>query len=121
MIFAKLVKSRRELLCLSSRDLANQLGLKPSDWNRIERAVQLPPKTHEFALELASALMIEENSTEYVELVNALRAASLRERPLLSDEQLLSRLPIIFRTKDGKKPSKTELGRLAEKLRYELS
>ena len=120
MPFGDILKKRRILVGLSLPELAFALGLKPSDLNRIERNVQLPDKSDKFLTVLAELLLIEKDSSEYAEFKAALEQAQIPEREILSDEKLLKKLPVAFRTRDKKMLSNTQLTRLAEKLRYEF-
>lgn len=92
--------------------------LDPGNVSRMERGTLRPPQSHEKLAELASALGLETGSDDWYELFD--RAAAdkgIIPKDLLTDEELVARLPMVFRTMRNRKPDAQTLDALIELLR----
>ena len=116
--FGEFIKKLRIEKRMSLREFCRLAKLDPSNWSRIERGLAPPPKSKTVLQGIAEILNIEEGSEEYHTLFD-LAAISHIPNDLLSDQQVLDKLPVFFRTIRGKKPSREELEKLIKIMREE--
>ena len=116
--FGDFIKNLRIEKRMTLREFCRSAKLDPSNWSRIERGLAPPPKSKVVLKGIADMLKVEEGSEEYVTLFD-LAAIGHIPTGLLSDEQVLDKLPIFFRTIRGKKPSREELEELIRIVREE--
>ena len=86
--------------------------------SKIERGKLPPPKKRDLLQRHARALELEEGTDEWLEFFDLASACAGRipER-IMSDEQLLTKLPLVFRTITGGRLTEEELRKLAEEIR----
>lgn len=116
--FGKLLKKLRIEKGLTLREFCQAHGFDPGNYSRLERGLFAPPHKEELLEKYATALGLKRGSDEWLEFFD-LAAASRGEIPkdLLSDEELLEKLPALFRTLRGSALSPDDLDRLIEKMR----
>ncbi|HPN36007.1 MAG TPA: helix-turn-helix transcriptional regulator [bacterium] len=116
--FGDFFKSRRLTLGLSLRQFCLEHKLDPGNISRLERGLMPPPSSREILEKYASYLKIAKNSNDWYTFFD-LAAASAGRIPddVMKDEELVKKLPIIFRTFRGKQPTAAELDELAELVR----
>jgi len=92
-------------------------GFDASNLSKMERGLLAPPP-HETLEKYAKCLDIEEGSKEWYTLFD-LAAAARGEIPsdILSDEELVAKLPLVFRTVRGEKVPRDQLDQLIEVIR----
>lgn len=113
--FAKL---RRERLELSLREFCARKGLDPGNMSKLERGKLPPPRSRDVVEKYARALELEEGSDEWLTFFD-LAAASRAELPadLAEDEEVLEKLPVLFRTLRGDRVEEEELDELVDLIR----
>ena len=92
--------------------------LDPGNISRLERGLLPPPQSGEKLTEYARALGLKKGSDEWLEFFD--RAAADRgqlPKDILADDDLVEKLPLVFRTLRGKKLTKKQLDALAESIR----
>lgn len=96
--------------------LAN--GYDAGNISKLERGLLPPPTSEEKLRDYADALRIKEGSEEWVNFFD-LAAVSRREIPsdIMADEQLVKRLPLVFRTLRGQKVDEKNLDALVDKIK----
>jgi transcriptional regulator with XRE-family HTH domain len=114
--FGEFIKNLRIEKRLTLREFCRLTNLDPSNWSRIERGLASPPKSKTILQGFAETLNIKEGSEEYHTLFD-LAAISHIPSDLLSDQQVLDKLPVFFRTIRGKKPNREELEELIKIMR----
>ncbi len=116
--FSGFVKSRRLKLGVSLREFCRENGLDVGNMSRMERGLCDPPKAKAAQQRLARALQLTENSDDWNTFVE-LAAISAGRIPsgVMSDKELLPKLPLFFRTVQGKRLSREQLQQLAELIR----
>jgi len=100
------------------RAFCEEHGLDPGNISKLERGRLGPPESDDKLEEYARALGLKRGSTEWYEFFD--KAAAERGRipaDLLSDEELLGRLPVLFRTLRGAKIDSKRLDALIERIR----
>jgi len=104
----------------SLRSFCEEHGYDPGNISRLERGVFAPPESPQKLREYAKALSLKEGSEQWIEFFD--RAAAARGRlpaDLQTDENLLGRLPVLFRTLRGRKVTPEKLDQLVELIRRE--
>ncbi|MGH7559014.1 MAG: helix-turn-helix domain-containing protein [Gemmatimonadota bacterium] len=109
---------RRERLRLSLREFCARKGLDPGNMSKLERGKTPPPRSREVLEKYARALELEEGSDDWL-LFFDLAAASRGELPadFATDEEILEKLPVLFRSLRGERVDEKKLNDLLELLR----
>lgn len=116
--FCSLLRKLRAKRGLTLREFCLQNQLDPGNYSRLERGLYPPPQGHEQLDRYARALGLTEGSDEWLELFDV--AAATRgeiPRDLLTDAELVEKLPVLFRTLRGQPVSAEKLDQLAELIR----
>ena len=116
--FSALLKKLRLSKGITLREFCGKNGFDPSNYSRLERGLYPPPQSSEKLAQYAKALDLQPGSDEWLDLFDT-AAACRGEIPkdLLSDEELVAKLPVLFRTIRKKRLAPEELDSLAEKIR----
>lgn len=116
--FGEYLKRRRIALGRTLRAFCQEKGFDHGNYSRLERGVLAPPHKEEKLAEYASALGIERGSDEWIEFCD-LASVARGEIPkdLVSDEAILGRLPVLFRTIRDSGADSDKLDELVEKIR----
>lgn len=116
--FGALLKQLRIKLKLTLREFCNEHGFDPGNYSRLERGVFNPPRDREKLTRYAEALGLCPGEDDWLEFFDT-AAASRGEIPqdLLSDDEVVAKLPILFRTLRAKPISPDRLDELVEKIR----
>ena len=116
--FGEFLKELRMRAGLSLREFCLQNGLDPGNYSRVERGMFRPPQDREIVEKYATALGLERGSDEWLQLFD-LAAAERGQVPedLMSDEQLVDKLPVLFRTMRATQVSPEKLDEFIEKIR----
>ena len=112
--FRQLRIQRRETL----RGFCRRNGLDAGNMSKLERGRLRPPQSHEKLEQYAAALGIPEGSDDWYMFFDLAYVAAGRIPPaLLTDEQVMARLPLVFRTLNKKRVDDDELERLIDLIR----
>lgn len=116
--FGALLKRHRLAKGQTLRAFCLEHGLDPSNLSRMERGLYPPPQSHELLEKYAVALGLKPGSDEWLEFFDV-AAAERGEIPadLLSDAELVDKLPVLFRTMRAKQISPEVLDDLVERIR----
>ena len=116
--FGKFVKELRAEKRLGLREFCLKFGHDPSNWSKVERGVLIPPKNTEILEEWAKQLGLKKGEDKWHEFFDlAFVAQGKLPNDILSDEELVQKLPIFFRTLRGQKPTREELESVVKLLR----
>lgn len=109
---------RREHLELSLREFCARKDLDPGNMSKLERGKIPPPRSREVLKKYAHALELEEGTDEWLMFFD-LAAASRGELPedLAEDEEVLDKLPALFRTLRGDRVDEDKLDELVDLIR----
>jgi transcriptional regulator with XRE-family HTH domain len=102
----------------SLRQFSEANGYDPGNISRLERGIFPPPESPQKLREYAKALGLKEGGEEWIEFFD--RAAATRGQipaDLQADENLVGRLPVLFRTLRGRKVTPEKLDQLVEMIR----
>jgi len=116
--FGSLLRKLRGKRGLTLREFCLQNQLDPGNYSRLERGLYPPPQGHEQLEKYARALKLTEGSDEWLEFFDV--AAATRgeiPRDLLTDKELVEKLPVLFRTLRRQPVSPEKLDQLAELIR----
>ncbi len=117
-VFGQFFKEMRLKTGLSLRQFCLDHGLDPGNISKLERGLASPPQSKEKLEEYARYLGIEKDSDDWYNFFDYAAASTGRIPPdVMSDEELVKRLPAVFRTLRGQKLPIEKLGDLAELIR----
>lgn len=117
--FGDLLKSLRRQAKLSLRDLARKAADDPANISRIERRLR-PAPGEDVTERFAKALGLTPQSEEWVQFMD-MAALSRRELPRdITEEELISELPVFLRTVRGRRPAEEDLLELKDTIFREL-
>ncbi len=116
--FGDLFKQRRVALGKTLRQFCLDNGLDPGNISRLERGLLPPPQGREVLESYARCLKLKKGSDEWYELFDRAAAETGRiPQEIIEDEELLAKLPILFRTLRGQKVPDEQLDELVRKIR----
>jgi len=117
-LFGDFFKKKRIESGKTLRQFCLENNLDPGNISKLERGI-LPPPTSEEKLEhYARCLKIKKGSDEWYEFFDLAHASAGRiPEEIVSDENLLSKLPLVFRTLRGQKLTREQLNELAKRLK----
>ncbi|MDI6753323.1 MAG: helix-turn-helix transcriptional regulator [Thermodesulfobacteriota bacterium] len=118
MTFGQFFKKMRGKKGLSLRRFCIENNLDPGNISKMERGLISPPQSREKLEQYVSYLEIKKGSDDWYEYFD-LAAAHTGKIPddLMEDDELVKKLPLVFRTIRGQKVSKEKLNKLAEAIR----
>lgn len=116
--FGEFVKERRIELGITLRIFADEAGVDPGNWSKLERGRLPAPQSREKLEEYARHLRLKKGTDAWYQFFDLAAAESGRiPEELLEDNELVAKLPALFRTLRGQKVSREELDALVKKLR----
>ena len=116
--FGEFFKQKRLALGRALREFCRENGLDWGNVSRIERGVSAPPKSEKALEAYAKALRLKRGSEDWTTFFDlaAISAGAIPEA-VMKDEALVAKLPLVFRTIQGKKLTDKQLRDLAETIR----
>lgn len=116
--FGEFFKEKRMTLGHTLREFCRENGFDPGNISRLERGILLPPQGEERRIRYAEALGIKKGSDDWLKFFDY-AAAGLGRIPydIMSDERLLAKLPLVFRTVRGAELSREELEKMIDELK----
>ncbi len=117
-LFGDYFKELRIKRRLTLRQFCEKFGFDPGNISKLERGLLPPPQSREKLKQYARALGLKEGNTHWYEFFD-LAAASRGRVPeeILSDEKLVAKLPVLFRTLRGEKVPGEKLDELIETIK----
>lgn len=118
--FGEFFKTKRLERRVTLRQFASVHKLDPGNLSKMERGLLPPPQNKEKLEEYAGFLGIKKGSDDWYEFFD-LAATETGRIPaeILSDEEVMSQLPLLFRTFRGQKVPAEKLEKLIKKIRGE--
>lgn len=116
--FGDLLKKHRRASGKTLREFCLEHKFDPGNYSRMERGLFPPPQREDLLERYALALGLKRASDDWLELFDV--AAACRgeiPRDLLSDKEVVAKLPVLFRTLRGKPVSADKLDKLVDKVR----
>lgn len=118
MSFGELVKELRIAQKKTLRQFCHENGLDPSNWSKIERDVNPPPKDQATLSRWARFLDLKPDTEPWADFI--CRAEISRgniPREVMSDKKLLAKLPVFLRTVRGAELTEEQLDDFIAKVR----
>jgi transcriptional regulator with XRE-family HTH domain len=116
MTFGEFIKDSRIKRGVTLREFCRMMGWDASNWSKVERGVNSPPRSPKVLKKIADALGFPEKSDDRQTLID-LAAISFIPASLIDDRSVIQKLPVFFRTLRGDKPSREDLEALLKKIR----
>jgi len=118
LTFGRFFRQLRLKRGLSLRQFCLEHGFDPGNLSKLERGRILPPRSREKLSEYAQALGLEEGSDDWYQFFDlAAIAAEMLPPTLLSDKEVLARLPLVCRTVRNEHMEAADLDRLIDLIR----
>ncbi len=118
MSFRETVKNLRIAKGVTLRQFCQEHGYDPSNWSKIERGINPPPKDEETLTGWAKALGLKSKTEAWQNfMMEAEVSRGNIPREVMNDPALLEKLPVFFRTVRGSEAGGRELDNLIEKIR----
>ncbi len=112
-MFGDFIKQERIKAGLSLRAFCKSIDYDASNWSKVERGKLPPPHDKDTLLKIAIVLNIEENTDKWQELKDkASIDAGIIPEDLLSDTEMLKKLPMFFRTLRSERPDQKDIDKL---------
>ncbi len=116
--FGAYLKKLRIATGVTLREFCIKNRFDPGNYSRLERGLLPPPRSEEKLTEYARALSLKRGSDEWLEFFDQAAAARGQlPKDLLSDEEVIAKLPLLFRTLRGAPVASEKLDELVEKIR----
>lgn len=117
-VFGDFIKNKRIELRLGLRDFCIRANVDPSNWSKIERGIMPPPIERKTLLKFAACLGIGVGTKDWKNLEDYAHISKGKIPDyVISDSELVKKLPIFWRGKNGIKPTKKELEEMIEVMR----
>ena len=115
ILFGKFFKELRIKKGLTLRQFCSNNGLDPGNISKLERGLFPPPNSKEKLEQYARCLGIQEGTDDWYDFFDKASACKGQIPPdVMSDRDLVEKLPLVFRTLRGQKVSVDKLEGLAE-------
>ena len=113
MTFGEFTREKRVRAELSLREFCRQAELDPSNWSKVERDIMPVFGTRDALEGIAKLLKLKKNTPDWITFFD-LASISQQRIPddVYEDKDVVSALPVFFRTVRGEKPSEEELEKL---------
>ena len=120
--FGEFVYERRiEYLKMTLREFCQRNFEDPGNWSKLERGKLPPPQNKDRLAVIAGSLDINEGTEEWQTFLDLACAEQGRiPDDLMSDEELVKKLPLFFRTLRDEEITEEDLKKLIELIRKEL-
>lgn len=118
MSFGDTVKNLRISKKVTLRQFCQEHNYDPSNWSKIERGINPPPKDEETLARWAKALGLKPKTEGWNNfMLEADISRGNIPQEVMNDSALLEKLPAFFRTVRGSEVGERELDNLIEKIR----
>jgi len=116
--FGEFFKAKRQALELTLREFCLKHRLDPGNLSRLERGLLSPPQDRKLLEQYAGYLELKPGSSDWYTLFDLAAAAKGRlPDDLLEDEEVVAKLPLVFRTLRSKRLTDKQLDELVKKVR----
>ena len=118
--FGAFFKAKRQALGLTLREFCLKHKLDPGNMSRLERGPLAPPQGRDRLEEYAKCLGLKKGGDNWYTFFDLAAAAKGRiPEELLEDEDLVAKLPLIFRALRGRRFTNKQLDGLVKKIHAE--
>lgn len=117
-VFGPLMKEIRAQKRITLREFCKRANADPGNISRLERGIWPPPQDQDILIRYAKALDIKEASDDWYRFFDSAAAdRGILPRDIMSEEEVVKALPVLFRTLRRTKPTEEDLNRLMDKMR----
>ncbi len=118
MYFGDFIREKRLAKGLGLREFCELAELDPSNWSKIERDKLPVPDDREKLEKIAGIIGLKHGTSEWHQFFD-LAYISQKKIPdeVYADTDVISALPVFFRTVRGEKPNRKELDKIIELLK----
>ena len=118
MSFGRFVKELRIAREMTLRQFCKENGHDPSNWSKIERDINPPPRDDTVIEEWARQLGLGDGTEAWQRFMDEAAVARKQiPQDLLKDEKILEKLPVFFRTIRGTEMNDASIDEFIEKVR----
>ena len=118
MTFGEFFKNKRIEQGLTLRAFCSKHGYDPGNISRLERGRLAAPQSRELLEKYAQALAIRKGADQWYEFFDLAAAESGQIPPeIMADEEVVEKLPILFRTLRGQRVPNEKLEELIRMIR----
>jgi len=118
MNFGQLVKDLRIAQKKTLRQFCQENGLDPSNWSKIERNINMPPRDEVTLAKWAKLLGLKSGAKAWKDFIyQAEISRGNIPREIMSDKKLLRQLPVFLRTVRGAELTEKQLEDFIAKVR----
>ncbi len=117
--FGEYFKEKRIALGKTLREFCGEHAFDAGNTSKLERGLLAPPQAKEKLEAYAKALKLSKGTPDWQQFFDLAAAAAGVIPEDLRDENVLKRLPLVFRTLRATKLSEQQLDKLVERLRKE--
>ena len=118
MTFGEFFKELRIQEGISLRRFCVENGFDPGNISKLERGRTAPPKSNDVLKGYAEALSLAEGTPDWENFFDLAAAyAGVVPTDIMTDDELVSKLPLVFRTIRGQRIDTAKLRELAELIR----
>jgi len=119
--FGEFFKAKRIDNSLTLREFCRINGFDPGNISKLERGLFQPPQSKEMLLKYAKALGIKEGSEDWLNFCDlAITCAGKLPDDVVTNQELMTALPLLFRTVRSKKLDEEGLEKLIQSIKREL-
>lgn len=117
-VFGPLMKEIRVQKRITLREFCKRANADPGNISRIERCIWPPPQDRDILIRYAKALEIKEASDDWYRFFDSAAAdRGILPQDLMSEEEVVKALPVLFSMLRRTKPTEEDLNRLMDKMR----
>ena len=119
--FGKFFQQKRIEMGVTLREFCRQNEIDPGNTSRIERGLTTPPQSRDILERYAKALGIEENTDDWLTFFDLARTSAGKiPSDMVSNDELMNALPVLFRTIRNEKPNKADIEKLINAIKKDL-
>lgn len=116
--FGDFFKQLRKKKKITLREFCIQAQADPANISRLERGAMPPPQDKDILERYAKALGIKTGSDDWYTFFDLAAAGrGMIPKDLMSDSEVVKKLPAFFRTLRGQKPTEEEMLKLVDKIK----
>ena len=116
--FGEFFKAKRQALGLTLREFCLKHKLDPGNLSRMERGLLAPPQDREVLEKYAKALELKSGDDDWYAFFDLAAAAKGRlPDELLKDQEIVAKLPLIFKMLRDKRLTERRLSELVKEIR----
>jgi transcriptional regulator with XRE-family HTH domain len=116
--FGDFFKQLRKKKKITLREFCIQAQADPANISRLERGAMPPPQDKDILERYAKALGIKTGSDDWYTFFDLAAAGrGMIPKDLMSDSEVVKKLPAFFRTLRGQKPTEEEMVKLVDKIK----